>query len=75
MANWRLTDADESGYEYECTHCHRHISVRIKGQNLPKECPYCGMKIGVERKTNRVTKCTTFENGKIDFDYEAEDGR
>lgn len=43
--NWKLVDAYEMGYEYECPHCNKHIDVRRKGIGLPEECPYCGTKM------------------------------
>lgn len=42
MANWKLTDAWEMGYEYECSNCGVHVDVRSKDKGLPPECPRCG---------------------------------
>lgn len=44
MAYWKLVDAYELGYVYECPDCNRHIDVYQKGKDLPDECPYCGAK-------------------------------
>lgn len=44
---WKLTDAYEMGYEYECPFCQKHIDVHTKGKDLPTECPYCGKEVGV----------------------------
>ena len=63
MANWKLTDVDEIGYEYECPYCRRHIVIRFKGCNLPKECPYCGMvckKMDTEEKINELIEIIEF---------------
>lgn len=38
---WRLSGADEYGYEYECSNCRRHVSTTIYGAYLPDTCPYC----------------------------------
>ena len=38
---WKLTDAYEMGYEYECPYCKKRIDVRRKGVDLPEACPYC----------------------------------
>lgn len=42
---WKLTDVDECGFEYECQNCNRHINVRHKYVDLPNECPYCRTKL------------------------------
>ena len=44
MAYWKLVDAYELGYVYECPSCNRHIDVYQKWKDLPDECPYCGAK-------------------------------
>ena len=41
QAQWKLTDAYEGGFEYECTNCHLHIDVPVKDRGLPDACPYC----------------------------------
>lgn len=51
MTRWKLTDAYEIGYEYECPDCKRHIGTRFKDKDLPGECPYCGSKM-IEATTN-----------------------
>ena len=48
MDKWKLTDAYEMGYEYECPHCKRHIDVKYKGKDLPSECPYCKKEVKTE---------------------------
>ena len=42
MANWKLVDVWEMGYEYECPNCGNHIDVRFKLKDLPSECHNCG---------------------------------
>lgn len=45
---WKLTDADEAGYEYECPYCKKHITTCIKDTDLPAECPYCKLPVRQE---------------------------
>ena len=58
MSGWKLTDAYEMGYEYECPHCHRHIDTKYKGIGLPDECPYCNQKVETEEKRRNVMQIT-----------------
>jgi hypothetical protein len=41
MAEWKLVDAWELGYEYECSNCGCHIDTKRKGEALPGVCPLC----------------------------------
>lgn len=41
MAEWKLVDAWELGYEYECSNCEGHVDTKRKGEALPGVCPYC----------------------------------
>lgn len=45
MSEWKITDVDECGFEYECLNCNRHIITKYKNVDLPDECPYCGAKM------------------------------
>lgn len=47
MSKWKLTDCDETGYEYECPNCKRHIGTRRRGIGLPSECPACHAEMDV----------------------------
>lgn len=48
MQPWGLTDADETGHEYECPYCKRHITTQFKGRDLPSTCPYCKLPVKQE---------------------------
>ena len=41
MSEWKLVDAWELGYEYECSNCEGHVDTKRKGEALPGVCPYC----------------------------------
>ena len=41
MSEWKLEDAWELGYEYECSNCEGHVDTKRKGEALPGVCPYC----------------------------------
>lgn len=47
-AAWKLVDAYELGYEYECTNCRAKVDTTEKGKHLPLECPNCRAKMDLE---------------------------
>lgn len=49
-AFWKLVDAYELGYEYECTHCKAKVDTTKKGKFLPLKCPKCEYNMNLETK-------------------------